>query len=88
MNYNLTPYVKLLIAELIQNILQCLEDRHPVSCLISRLAKIQKVRVVSNPKAMLLFNLTVKSMIFILFCYFLLASLIGLSDVACTLSNI
>lgn len=38
MNYNLTPDVKLLIAELIQDILQCLEDRHPVSCLISCLA--------------------------------------------------
>lgn len=42
---------------------------------------VQKVRVVSNLKAMSLFNLIVKSVTFSLFCSFLLSSLLGTSDV-------
>lgn len=42
---------------------------------------VQKVRVVSNLKAMFLFNLIVKSVTFSLFCSFLFSSLLGTSDV-------
>lgn len=50
---------------------------------------VQKVRVVSNLKAMLLFNLIVKSVTFSLFCSFLLSLLLGTSDVVMyTLCNL
>lgn len=42
---------------------------------------VQKVRVVSNLKAMFLFNLIVKSVTFSLFCSFLFSMLLGTSDV-------
>lgn len=42
---------------------------------------VQKVRVVSNLKAMFLFNLIVKSVTFSLFFSFLFSSLLGTSDV-------
>lgn len=50
---------------------------------------VQKVRVVSNLKAMFLFNLIVKSVTFSLFCSFLLSLLLGTSDVVMyTLCNL